>query len=154
MTGISEVQASMLRQGIDAWVIYDFRGSNPIFSLLVPGKHHTTRRAVLLIPGTGAPELLVQGLDANQFVGSEFPRHVYLGWQDFADYLKSKLAGRRRIAMEYVPGGALPVVSIVDAGTIELVRSLGVEVVTSADLIQVCAARWSSAARKNHDVAS
>lgn len=147
---LASVQAFMQDQKIDAWLVYDFRGNNSIFAQVLPGKRWTTRRAVHLIPASGEPVLLSHGIDENQFKQLSVQRERYLSWEDFNDWLRAKLAGMGRVAMEYAPGGALPVVSIVDAGTVELVRSMGVEVVSSADLIQVSAAIWSSEAQKNH----
>lgn len=148
--------AGMLRtQGIDAWLVHDFRGCNPTLSLLLPGKRTTTRRCMLLITAQGGATLLCQGLDANQFEHlSGVQRETYTSWRDMQQWLGSRLSGCKRVAMEYAPGCTLPVVSIVDAGTVELVRSLGVEVVSSADVLQQCVAVWSAAAVANHRKAS
>ncbi len=147
------LQPYMREQRIDAWLVYDFRGSNPIFASLLAGQRWTTRRAALLIPAAGAPVLLGHSIDHNQFAGLSIPLETYLTWGDFRDWLARRLAGCARVAMEYAPGGALPVVSIVDAGTVELVRSLGVEVVSSANLIQLSAAVWSEAGVQQHRLA-
>lgn len=154
MPNWNSVQQYMKEQRIDAWLVYDFRGSNSIFAQLLPGKRNTTRRALLLVPGAGDPVLLEHGLDSQQFDSAGVKRERYLGWEDLQGWLRAKLSGCGRVAMEYAPGGALPVVSIVDAGTVELVRSLGVEVVSSANLIQVCVATWSPAALAAHHDAS
>jgi len=151
---IDQLQEYMRQQRIDAWLLYDFRGNNPIFAQILPGKRWTTRRAVLLIPATGDATLLAHRIDEHQFKKLETTIEWYLSWQDFRDCLARKLSGGGRVAMEYVPGGALPVVSIIDAGTVEMIRSLGVEVVSSANLIQIQVARWSPGARKAHDQAS
>ena len=147
---LASVQTYMQDQRIDAWLVYDFRGNNPILAQVLPGKRWTTRRAVLLIRASGRPVLLHHGIDVNQFKKLSIDREAYLSWQDFREWLGGKLAGLSRVAMEYAAGGSLPVVSIVDAGTVELVRSFGVEVVSSANLIQVCVATWSAEAQKNH----
>jgi Xaa-Pro aminopeptidase len=144
------VQTCMREQRIDAWLLYDFRGSNPVLERLLPGKRVTTRRLVLLVPAIGEPLLLTHGLDANQFESLPMRREQYLSWEDFRDWLAARLAGMTRVALEYAPGGALPVVSIVDAGTVELVRSLGLEVASSANLIQLSVATWSHAAIEWH----
>ncbi|MCC7189355.1 MAG: M24 family metallopeptidase, partial [Anaerolineales bacterium] len=136
------LQAFMQDRRIDAWLIYDFRGSNPVLSRLVTMGTHLTRRVLLLIPAHGQPRLAVSPLDHNQFKDAEFPRELYLGWRGLHDWLSTNLAGYSRIAMEYSPGGNLPICSFVDCGTVEMVRALGVEVVSSADLVQVSAACW------------
>jgi len=156
---ISAIQNAMRKQGIDAWLVYDFRGSNSILPMLAPppsGKRTTTRRAACMIPAQGEATLLAHGLDASQFetLPDGMTRKVYLSWGDFRRILEEFLLGRSRVAMEYSPGCSLPVVSMVDAGTVELVRSMGVEVVSSAGLIQACVAVWSEEAVREHATAS
>ncbi len=154
MIRFSDVQNYMREQRIDAWLLYDFRGSNSIFSQVLPGKRWTTRRAMLLIPVGADPVLLCHGIDEHQFDGVNVPRELFLSWRDLHAWLNKNLAGARRVAMEYAPGGSLPVVSIVDAGTVEFIRSVGCEVVSSANLIQVCVARWPEEAVAAHRLAS
>lgn len=142
---------------IDAWLVFDFRGSNSVLGLLLPGKHTTTRRTALLVPAAGKPRLLVHSLDAQQFEGlaaAGIERDIFVSWRQLHAWLGEHLAGSRRVAMEYSPGNALPVVGMVDAGTIELVRAAGVEVVSSADLIQASVACWSTEAVTRHAEAS
>ncbi|MGD9690622.1 MAG: M24 family metallopeptidase [Phycisphaerales bacterium] len=158
------VQAALARHHLDAWLVYDFRNSNPVFARLYPysspqpgqpaAKRHLTRRVLLLIPRTGTPLLLHSPLDAPGLRDIDLPKRAYGGWAEFQSALAQLLAPGSRVAMEYVPGGALPVMSIVDAGTIELVRALGVEVVSSANLVQQCLATWSPAAYRQHARAS
>lgn len=143
-------QRFMQDQRIDAWLVHDFRGSNPVLAQLLPGKRSTTRRADLLIPATGSPVLLAHELDAAQFRGGPVQVETYTQWPHYRDWLTRALAGRPRIAMEYSAGCALPVVSAVDAGTIDLLRAMGAEIVSSADLIQVSLAKWSPAALDTH----
>lgn len=151
---LNALQHEMHEQRIDAWLIYDFRGNNSVLAQLLPGKRWTTRRAFLLLPAAGQPVVLSQSIDAHNFSSAPCPVETYLGWTDLHDWLARRLAGLRRVAMEYSPGNALPVVSIADAGMVELVRALGAEVVSSADLIQTGVARWSPAACETHAVAS
>src|SRR3954452_20002704 len=149
------VQRFMRQQRIDAWLLYEFRGSNPVFAQLLPGDRFTTRRIMLFIPAEGEPELLVHQIDASQFHDVSLKTQQYLAWQDLHGWLKARVKGGRRVAMEYSPQNALPVVSVTDAGTIELVRACGAgEIVSSADLIQVCVAQWDDAAQRNHAQAS
>ncbi|MCC6321206.1 MAG: aminopeptidase P family protein [Phycisphaerales bacterium] len=167
----SDVQQFMRDRRIDAWLVHDFRASNSVLSRLLPhpeGKRRfTTRRVTLFIPaaGGGRATLLVNPLDAGQFApphldakwGRELEVKQFIAWRDYHDALAGLIqsaGGTGRVAMEYAPGCTLPVVSVVDAGTVELVRSLGAEVVSSADLIQVSIARWSAAAVADHKIAS
>jgi Xaa-Pro aminopeptidase len=153
---LASLQSFMLECRIDAWLLYDFRGNNAVLAQLLPGKRWTTRRVFALIPARGEPVVLAHGIDFSQF--ASLPPGVraerYLTWQEMRAWLAAKLAGMTRVAMEYAPGCSLPVVSIADAGTVELVRSLGVEVASSADLIQVSVATWSAEAVEKHALAS
>ncbi|MBC8107647.1 MAG: aminopeptidase P family protein [Anaerolineae bacterium] len=147
-------QAFLRRQQIDGWLVYDFRGNNPLLNQLLPGKRWTTRRAILFIPANGSPVLLNHSIDAGQFATVEVRRESYLSWPELYAWMVRATAGARRIAMDYAPGGTLPAVSIVDAGTVEMVRALGVDVVSSADLVQACLAVWSEDAQRGHAKAS
>ncbi|CAN5836062.1 M24 family metallopeptidase [soil metagenome] len=152
------LQTFMQSRGIDAWVLWDFRGSNPILAQLFPAvtaqgaatKRWTTRRSAIIIPRRGPTIALVHSIDASQFERDPFAKHVYLTWQELHARLKAELAGCAAVAMEYSPLAELPAVSFVDAGAVELVRALGVKVVSSADLIQATIARWSPAAQADH----
>ena len=156
----NEIQAFMTDRRIDGWMVFDFRCNNPVLARLIPApagtKRWTTRRAALHIPASGTPTLLAHTLDAGQFRVAEslgVRIETYISWAHLRAWLESRCAGGR-VAMEYSPGNALPVVSIADAGIVELVRSLGAEVVSSADLIQVAVSRWSVEAVKVHAEAS
>lgn len=151
---IEPVRQALRDQKIDGWLIYDFRGGNPVLAQLLPGRRFTTRRVFLLIPAAGEPVLLVHAIDASQFVDAGVASEVYLSWQQMRQRIEQHVRSMRRVAMEYSPGGALPVVSVADAGTVEMVRSAGAEVVSSADLIQLAVATWSAEARRRHDHAS
>jgi Xaa-Pro dipeptidase len=146
------VQEALRRERIDGWLLHDFRGSNPILARLVPGKRWTTRRVELFIPASGAPELLVHAIDSIADFG-KLDRQLYRSWPELNEWLALRCRGRR-IAMDFSPGGSLPAISYVDAGTIELVRGLGAEVVSSGDLIQAAVAVWSEEAVRNHQRAS
>jgi Xaa-Pro aminopeptidase len=151
---LAAVQDHMRRSGIDAWLCFDFRHSNHVYQRLLGGKkRHLTRRAFLLVPASGAPRLLHHGLDAPAYADVTLERERYLSWRDLHAWLSRECSGKR-VAMEYVPGAALPVMSVVDAGTIDLVRAAGAEVVSSADLAQAAVARWSEQAVALHERAS
>lgn len=147
----AHAQAYMAQRSIDGWLVHDFRGSNPVLAQLLPGKRSTTRRADLWLPASGAPVILAHVLDAAQFHSAGLRVDTYTSWDNYAAWFKATMSGARRVAMEYSPGCALPVVATVDAGTVEYVRSLGPEVVTSADLIQVAIAQWSPEAIRVHE---
>ena len=135
---------------IDGWLLHDFQGNNPILWQLYGSQPHTTRRVDLLIPAQGQVQMLVSAVDAGQF--RDFPGAVvpYLDAKQYRAQLSLLLTGLRSVAMEYSAGSTLPVVSRVDAGTIELVRGLGVEVVSSADLVQYTVALWTPGQAAGH----
>jgi Xaa-Pro aminopeptidase len=102
-----------------------------------------TRRWFYYIPAEGEPRGLAHKIEAETLAPLPGQRFVYAGWSTLVDGLKSILGWGRRVAMQYSPNGAVPYVSMVDAGTVELVRGLGVEVISSANLIQFFEARWT-----------
>ncbi len=140
-------QSFMQSRAIDAWLIHDFRSSNPILGAIIPdGLSHLTRRVDLLIPAEGEPTLITSHIDSTYFQRITHRVVKYLTWTEYHDSLRQAIGKSKRIAMEYSPMGELPVMGIVDAGTIEHIRSLGVEVVSSADLVQANIAGWSKSA--------
>src|SRR5436190_383485 len=126
------VQSFMLEHAIDGWLIHDFRGNNPVLAQVLPGKRWTTRRVEMFIPCRGEPVVLAHFIDADQFKSCGVRCEKYLRWQEYREWLAARASSAGRIAVEYSPGSMLPVMSIVDAGTVELMRSLGAEVVSSA----------------------
>jgi Xaa-Pro aminopeptidase len=144
------LQRTMRDERLDGWFIYDFRGSNPVLAQILPSSkpRHTTRRVGLFVPAHGEAVLLVSPLDQNQFADAPVAVRPFAGWREWHVALAGLLRGR--VAMEYSPGNALPVVSVVDAGLMDMVRSLGVDVVSSANLIQSAIAVWSSEAVRAH----
>jgi len=128
---------------LPGWLIYDYRHSNPIFWQVVTASGLVTRPCFLHVPAQGTPHLLVHHVDAGKFAASGIELVVYHSRQTMVEALGRLLSGTTRVAMEYSPQNVIPRVSRVDAGTIELVRSLGVEVVSSADLTQYATQRWT-----------
>ncbi len=161
---LREAQQFLTQEGIPGWLIYDYRHSNPVFWQVVAPSGHVTRPCFLFIPDSGRPRLLTHHVDAGKFApsagagaeesGLELELLVYSSRQTLLDCLGQLLAGRPRVAMEYSAHNALPRVSRVDAGTVELVRSLGPEVVSSADLMQYATQRWTPAQLAGHQRAA
>jgi Xaa-Pro dipeptidase len=152
---IGAVQKALAADGLDAWLLYDFHGSNPVsYRLAGMGGHLATRRWFYLIPQSGEPQALVHAIERYNLDHLPGAKTVYAGREQLHAGLAKLLTGRKRVAMEYSPNCAIPYVSRVDAGTIELVRSLGVEVMSSGDLIQQFEARWDDAAIATHRSAS
>lgn len=141
---LSAVQTALHRFGLEGWLLAEFRGSNvPARRVLgLDGKGLTSRRLFYFIPAEGAPRKLVHRIEPG--VLDELPgeKVVYLRWQELESGIAWLLSGATRVAMEYSPRNAIPYVSKVDAGTMEIVRALGAEVVSSGDLIQLFEATW------------
>jgi Xaa-Pro aminopeptidase len=149
------LQKAIAEQGLDGWLLYDFHGQNPT-ALEVLGLHGRmlTRRFFYLVPRSGEPVLLAHAIEASQFP-AEIPgrRERYASWQSLREGLSRMLGALpkgARLAMEYFPEGAIPTLSRVDAGTLELVREHGVAVVSSADLVQSFLCRLDGAQVESH----
>ena len=152
---ITEIQSELAVLGLDAWLLYDFRGINPI-SQNVAGlaDAHITRRWFCLIPADGEPRWLVHKIETSNFVGVQGKVALYAGWEELNTAIRSLLAGVKTVAMEYSPNAEIPYVSRVDAGTLEWIRSIGVEVHTSAELAQRMEARLSEAQAAGHQTSA
>ena len=154
---IEAVQRALKEEGFDGWLLYDFHGSNPIATqvagLAGSGKM-ATRRWYYLIPATGQPRGLVHAIERHNLDALPGDKQPYAGRQQLDAGLRKLLDGVKRVAMEYSPGNNIPYLSRVDAGTIEAIRELGIEVGSSGDLVQRFEAIWSDAAFKTHVAAS
>src|SRR3954465_15608685 len=155
---IDAVQAALRADGIDGWLLYDFRGLNPIAADVTAvgrqGGHLATRRWYYLIPAHGEPRGLVHKIEKNSLAHLPGSTSRYAGRDQLEAGLRTLLHGVHRVAMEYSPGCAIPYVARVDAGTIELVRQAGVDVVSSGDLVQRFSTVWNDAAITTHREAS
>src|SRR3982074_3242698 len=131
---ISDVQAALKADGLDGWLLYDFRGINPIAGDITAvarqAGHLATRRWYYLIPAAGEPRGLVHAIEKDSLAHLPGTTTRYAGRDQLAAGLRRLLTGVRRVAMEYSPDCAIPYVARVDAGTIELVRRSGAEVVS------------------------
>ncbi len=144
MFDLASVQSALRQQGLDGWLMYDFRGLNVLARRVLhfPGDVFLSRRWFYFIPAQGQPRKLVHRIEPGALDPYPGSSSIYLRWQELEKGVGELIAGTRRIAMEYVPRNANPYVSRVDAGTVELVRSFGVEIVPSGDLIQLFEACW------------
>ena len=143
-------QEYLTQEGIPGWLVYDYRQANPVFWLVISASGHVTRPCYFYLPAQGEPTLLVHHVDASKFADSGVAVSVYSSRDSMLAALRELLSGASKIAMEYSPENTLPRVSRVDAGTIELVRSLGPEVVSSADLMQYATHQWSPQQLADH----
>jgi Xaa-Pro aminopeptidase len=165
---VASIQSALLEAGLDGWLFYDFRKSDPLAYriLKLDERGITTRRWFYYVPASGEPTKIVHSIERDKLAQLPGKRVVYRRWQEIQEGLRAALndveegakgasasrasEGARRVAMQYSPQNAIPYISRVDAGTIELVRSFGVEPETSADLVQRFEAVWTPAQLATH----
>jgi len=154
MPNIEAIQSALRRQKIDGWLFYDILHRDPI-AYRALGLDHVLakRRWFYMIPAKGAPRKLVHRIEAATLDTLPGDKMVYAAAEELDKNLK-KLVGRaKKVAMQYSPKNSIPYVSLVDAGTIELIRAQGCKVVTSADLVQEFEAAWSPEQLESHRAA-
>jgi Xaa-Pro dipeptidase len=153
---IAAIQQALREVGVDGWLFADFRGSDPLAYriLKLPNAGMVSRRWYYYIPATGAPHKLMHRIEAHSLDTLPGTSLYYASWRELHARLAGMLAGARRVAMQYSPLNAIPYVARVDAGTVELVRNAGVEVVTSADLVQRFEAVWRPEQWEAHQYAA
>ncbi len=149
---VEEIQSELKKQKLDGWLFFDHHHRDPLaYRVLgLEASRIPTRRWYYLIPADGAPAGLVHNIEAGMLDQIAGTKARYSSWQEQLGGLQNLLAGCRRVAMQYSPQCAIPYVSMVDAGTVELVRGMGVEVLSSADLIQHFEARWNAESLESH----
>ncbi|MDP2885489.1 MAG: M24 family metallopeptidase [Ignavibacteria bacterium] len=141
---VQQIQEALQQEKIDGWLFYNFRGSNVFATRIINLPTHImqTRRYFYFIPASGSPQKLVHNIEQWNLDMIPGDKTLYVSWQSLQEGVKKIVGGAKKIAMEYSPMNNIPYVSNVDAGTVELVRSLGYEVVSSANLVQRFEARW------------
>ncbi len=149
---LADIQSSLRDQSLDGWLFFDHHERDPLAYRILGFRpaRHVTRRWYYYIPAQGEPARLVHRIESGMLDALPGAKTVYSSWQTQESGLASMLAGARRVAMQYSALCAIPYVSMVDAGTVELVRSLGPEVVSSAELIQLFEARWTESQLAGH----
>ena len=149
---LEAIQQALAAEGIDGWLFFDHHRRDPLayHVLGLPADLTPSRRWYYFIPATGEPRGLVHAIESGALEGLPGSVSKYASWSSQTEGLGRLLAGRRRVAMQYSPNCAIPYVSMVDAGTLELVRATGVEIVSSADLVQQFEARWTPANLEAH----
>ena len=149
---LAEIQSALRERKFDAWLFYDHHHRDPIAYrvLRLPETMMTSRRWFYLIPTKGEPAKLVHRIEAGHLDSLPGPKRVYSAWQELWDELKAMLAPYKTIAMQYSPNNLIPYIGLVDAGTVELVRSFGKEVVSSGDLVSQFEAAWTEDQVRSH----
>lgn len=153
---VTAIQKALQAAKLDGWLFYDFRKSDPLAPriLMLGDNASGSRRWFYYIPASGEPTKVVHSIERAKLDPLPGKRLVYRGWEEQHAHLRDTLSKQKRIAMQYSPMNDIPYISRVDAGTIELVRSFGVEIVTSAELVQQFEAVLTPAQRQSHIEAS
>ena len=151
---IQAMQTDLVAAHVDGWLFYDFRGRDPIAQriLKLPAAMRT-RRWFYFVPAKGTPRKLVHKIEAQALESLPGETFYYAGLQELEKGLKKILGHTKNIAMQYSPKNAIPYISMVDAGTVEMVRGVGTKVVSSADLIQKYEACWTDDQLRSHEEA-
>src|SRR5580658_8097420 len=149
---IDDIQAALRDEHLDGWLFFDHHQRDPLAYriLKLNPKQVATRRWYYFIPAHGDARGLVHAIESGVLAGLPGDVRKYSSWSAQLDGVRHLLAGSRKIAMQYSPNCSIPYVSLVDGGTIELVRAAGVEVVTSANLVQLFEARWTDEQLEMH----
>jgi len=149
---LSAIQNALLNEGLDGWLFYDFHNRDAIAAriLKMDTTRFASRRWYYFIPAKGEPQKLVHNIEPWRCDHLPGKKNIYLPWQQQQQLLKEILSNSKKVAMQYSPNNAIPYVSIVDGGTIELVRSFGVEVVSSGNLVSIFESHLSMEDYQSH----
>ncbi len=153
LADVATVQGLLAVQRLDGWLLFDRDGLNPIAVRLVAPEGHPTRPWFYMIPARGSPVALVHTAEVRSFDHLAGTKLTYQGYRDFDKQLRAMLKGVTSVAVEYSAKAAVPSVSRVDAGTLEVIRAAGVQVKSSDTLVQFTKAIWGDAGRTAHYVA-
>jgi Xaa-Pro dipeptidase len=149
---LAQIQADLIEQGIHAWLFYDHHHRDPIaYSILgVPTQLSVSRRWFYVIPARGTPQKLVHRVESTHLDSLPGAQHTYSAWHELSGALHRILSGFGRIAMQYSPNNIIFYIGMVDAGTVELVRGFGHEIVSSGDLVARFEATLTDAQIRSH----
>jgi len=151
MPEIPAIQKDLREAELDGWLFYDFRGRDPLAQrILGLPEGMRTRRWFYFVPAKGAPRKLVHRIEAGSLDSLAGEKLFYSAQEELEKNLKKLLGRAKRVAMQYSPKNAIPYISMVDAGTVELVRGAGCQVVSSADLVQKYEACWTPTQLESH----
>jgi Xaa-Pro aminopeptidase len=152
---LQAIQAAIRQAGFDGWLFYDHHHRDPIAQRILglDAHAHVTRRWYYFVPAEGEPRKLVHRIEQARLDALPGTKALYSSWQELARCLELILAGSRRLAMQYSPNNAIMIVSMVDAGTVEYLRGLGKEIVSSADLVSLFEAVLTEEQVASHTVA-
>ena len=148
---LDDIRKAIADAGVDGWLLYDFRGTNPIAGSIVGISGMVTRRYFCYIPRNGNPVAITHAIEQGPWETwpSDWTKYVYSSWRDLEAFLAKTVSGKR-VAMEYSAGDAVPYLDRIPAGVVEMVRNAGAEVVTSADLVTRIYAVWTPEQLESH----
>ena len=152
---LAAIQSALERAQLDGWLLYDFHGLNPVAVGMLELSGMTTRRFSVYIPSRGPPVAITHAIEQGPWTGwpSTWTREKYSSWRALESLLGNLVKGKR-VAMEYSPGDAVPYLDRIPAGVIEMVRSAGATVVSSAELVSSFYAVWTDVQRASHERAA
>ncbi|HUF51455.1 MAG TPA: M24 family metallopeptidase [Longimicrobiales bacterium] len=150
---IDAMQAAVRAAGLDGWLLYDLHARNDVTTHLI-GLGDMSRRFFVLVPAQGDPIAIIHGIEQAPWDQWPWQKRVYVGWQQLGTVLRETLGGLSRVAMEYSPMAAVPAMDLIPAGIVELVRSTGVDVVSSGDLVTRFYAIWTPEQLRSHHTAA
>ena len=152
---LDEIQAALREAGVDGWLFYDHHHRDPIAGRILglDEKAHVTRRWYYFVPASGEPRRLVHRIEQGRLDSLPGSKGVYSSWQELQSGLAAMLGNAQKLAMQYSPNNDIMYVSMVDAGTVEFLRSLGKQIVSSADLVSQFEAVLSQEQVESHTVA-
>lgn len=132
------IQKELKKAKLDGWLFYDFHNRDHLaYKILGLENKHTTRRWFYFIPAKGEPKKLVSAVESTKLDTLPGKKFVYLPYKELHKLLKKILGSEKKIAMQYSPKNNIPYISLVDAGIIELIKSFGIKVVSSANLVSI-----------------
>src|SRR5690349_2174586 len=150
-TDFTRLQPLIVDAGVDGWLVFDFRGRNPIAAAVLGPEVVGSRRVYVLFPPAGAPVALVHAVDAELWRDwpAPWPKRVWVTREDLSTELGALIRGKR-LAVDWSPGGAIPYLDGVPLGVAEFLRALGATLVPSAELVTRYCSIWSPADRASH----
>jgi Xaa-Pro aminopeptidase len=149
---LAAIQSSLRERNLDAWLFYDHHHRDPIAYRVLGLPEHlmVTRRWFYLIPAEGEPQKLVHKIESGHLDSLPGQKRTYAAWQELFDGLKNLLSKHRDIAMQYSPNNGIFTISLVDGGTLDLLRGLGKNIVSSGDLVGLFEATLNEEQIKSH----
>jgi len=148
---LAAIQSALRDQNLDGWLFYDHHHRDPIaYRILGLPESFVSRRWFYFVPTTGEPQKLVHRIEAAKLDTLPGQKHEYSSWQELEQKLEAMLAGYEKIAMQYSPRNAIMYVAMVDAGTVELIRSMGKTIASSANLVSIFEAVLTEAQIETH----